>query len=1034
MIAQTIQWSLRFRLFVIAGAAILFGWGVYESMRSPVDVFPELTAPSVTVVTEAHNMAPEEVERLVTYPVETALNGSTGVRRLRSSTGVGISVVTVEFDWGTDIYRARQVVSEKLQSVRGELPPGAGEPTLAPVTSVMGEVMFLAVTGDADPMTLRTAADWQVRRRLQAVPGVAEVITIGGDIKQYEVRVQPERLAAHDIAVNEVADAVRSTNRNVSAGFYVDNGRELLIHGSGRVTGAEEIGNTVIQKRDGQPIKVRDVAEVSVGPAPVRGTGSRNGEDAAVLGVKKQPGENTLALTQRLDREIESLREELPDGVTLRTDLFRQADFIDTAVNNLLEALRDGGILVVAIVMLFLVSFRASALSLLAIPLSLIAAVLALRALGGTLNTMTLGGLAIAIGAVVDDAIIVVENIVRRLRGNAALPEHERLPPEKVVGPATVEIQGSIVFATFIIMLVFTPLFFLPGIEGRLMGPLGFAYIVALGASLLVAITVTPALASLILPNSRTVQKAKEPRLVERTKAAFAPILDATLHRWKLVAGLAVLGLAGASLALSLAGQSFLPEFNEGSLTVSAVTKPGTALEESDRLGGMVEDILLSHPEVTSTARRTGRAEQDPHAQAVYASEIDVSLDMGDRSKSALLKELREELSAVPGTNIVIGQPLSHRIDHMLSGTRANLAVKLFGPELDQLRRLSKEVEGAMESVPGIVDLTRQPRAQIPFLSVDFKRDAIARHGLRVEQVAEAMRTAFTGETVSRVMEDQTAFDLVLRLPPSAKQDRDTIRELSITTPDGARVPLHALADIRETRGPNTIMREDVARKMIVSANVDDPDLVGVVRDAQQRVSDEVELPKGYRIEYGGQFEAAQEASSALFWLGLAVLAGIFLLLYVAFNSVRDAVLVMINLPLALIGGVAGLFVAGGILSIATMIGFIALLGIATRNGVMLVSHIHTLREQEGESAVGAVRRGTLERLIPILMTALSAGLGLVPLAMGAGEPGSEIQAPMAMVILFGLLSSTVLNMVVLPALYLRFGSAVRSPEPGGQG
>ena len=1029
MIAQTIQWSLRFRLFVIVGAALLFGWGVYEAMRSPVDVFPELTAPSVTVVTEAHNMAPEEVERLVTYPVETALNGSTGVRRLRSSTGVGISVVTVEFDWGTDIYRARQVVSEKLQAVRGELPPDAGEPTLAPVTSVMGEVMFLAVTGEADPMTLRTAADWQVRRRLLAVPGVAEVITIGGDIKQYEVRIQPERIAAHDVAMNEVAQAVRDTNHNVSAGFYVDNGRELLIHGSGRVSGAEDIGNTVIRTRDGHPIKVRDVAEVSIGPAPVRGTGSRNGEAAVVLGVKKQPGENTLALTRRLDREIENLRGELPEGVALKTDLFRQADFIHTAVNNLMEALRDGGILVVAIVMLFLVSLRASALSLLAIPLSLIAAVLALRALGGTLNTMTLGGLAIAIGAVVDDAIIVVENIVRRLRGNAVRPEHERLAPEKIVGPATVEIQGSIVFATFIIMLVFTPLFFLPGIEGRLMGPLGFAYIVALGASLLVAITVTPALASLILPNSRTVQKAEEPRLVEWTKEAFAPILDATLHRWKLVAGVAVLGLAGAGMALSLAGQSFLPEFNEGSLTVSVVTKPGTALEESDRLGRMVEDILISHPEVTSTARRTGRAEQDPHAQAVYASEIDVSLDLGDRPKADLLRELRQELSAVPGTNIVIGQPLSHRIDHMLSGTRANIAVKLFGPELDELRRLSKEVKGAMESVPGVVDLARQPRAQIPFLSVDFNRDAIARHGLRVEQVAETLRTAFTGQTVSRVMEGQTAFDLVVRLPPSAKRDLDAIRELSITAPDGARIPLHAFADIRETRGPNTIMREDVARKMIVIANVDDPDLVGVVRDVQQRVSEAVPMPQGYRIEYGGQFQAAQEASNALFWLGLAVLAGIFLLLYVAFNSVRDAVLVMINLPLALIGGVAGLFVAGGILSIATMTGFIALLGIATRNGVMLVSHIHTLREQEGESAVGAVRRGTLERLIPILMTALSAGLGLVPLAMGAGEPGSEIQAPMAMVILYGLLSSTVLNMVVLPALYLRFGRATRPAQ-----
>ena len=1026
MIAQTIQWSLRFRLFVLVGAAILLGWGVYESMRAPVDVFPELTAPTVTVVTEAHNMAPREVERLVTYPVETALNGASGVRRMRSSTGVGISVVTVEFDWGTDIYRARQVVSEKLQGVRGELPSTAGRPTLAPVTSVMGEVMFLAVTGSADAMSLRTAADWRVRRRLLAVPGVAQVINIGGDIKQYQVQVRTERLAAHGIGLNEVAAAVKATSRNVSAGFYVDSGRELLINGLGRVPDAEAIGNTVVAQRDGHPVKVRDVAEVKVGPAPVRGTGSRNGENSVVIGVKKQPGVNTLALTERLDREIEALRGDLPQGVTVKTDLFRQADFIQTAVNNLMVALRDGGILVVAIVLLFLVSWRASLISLFAIPLSLIAAVLALRALGGTLNTMTLGGLAIAIGAVVDDAIIVVENIVRRLRSNNARPEAERVSPERVVGPATQEIQGSIVFATFIIILVFTPLFFLPGIEGRFMGPLGFAYIVALAASLLVAITVTPALASLMLPHSRTVQRGEEPRLIAWLKRAFAPVLDVTLQRWKTLTAVALLGLGGAGATLSLAGQSFLPEFNEGSLTVSVVTRPGTSLEQSDQLGRMVEDILLDHPEVTSTARRTGRAEQDPHAQAVYASEIDVSLSLGERSKADLLAELRGEFKAVPGTNVVIGQPLSHRIDHMLSGTRANIAVKLSGPELDELRALAKRVKGVMEQVPGVVDLARQPRAQIPFLTVDFDRNAIAQHGLKVAEVAEAIRTAFTGNTVSRVLEGQSAFELVVRLPPAAKHDRAAISETPVTTPNGAQVPLQALADIRETRGPNTIMREDVSRKMMVIANVAGPDLVGVVQEVKKRVAAEADIPPGYRIEYGGQFQAAQQATRALLWMSAVVLGGIFLLLYVAFNSARDAALVMVNLPLALIGGVAGLFAAGGVLSVATLIGFIALLGIATRNGVMLVSHIHTVREREGEAPVAAVHRATLERLIPILMTALSAGLGLVPLALSAGQPGSEIQAPMAQVILYGLLSSTVLNMVVLPALYLRFGSATR--------
>ena len=1026
MIGPIIQWSLKFRLFVLVGAALLLGWGLVEAMRSPVDVFPELTAPRVTVVTEAHDMAPREVERLVTYPVETALNGSAGVRRIRSSTGVGISVVTVEFEWGTDIYRARQVVSEKLQGVRGELPPGAGQPTLAPVTSVMGEVMFLAVAGEADPMALRTAADWTVRRRLLAVPGVAQVIPIGGDIKQYQVRVKPERLAAHRVGLNEVMEAVGDTNRNVSAGFTVDSGRELLIHGLGRVQDPADIGNTVVASRQGHPVKVRDLAEVTVGAAPVRGTGSRNGEDAVILGVQKQPGVNTLALTDRLDAEIAAMRTDLPEGVGLKTDLFRQADFIHTAVDNLLEALRDGGILVVAVVLLFLASLRAGLVSLVAIPLSLVAAVFALRGMGGTLNTMTLGGLAIAIGAVVDDAIIVVENIVRRLRENNARPEGERRPAVRVVGDATREIQGSIVFATVIIILVFTPLFFLPGIEGRFMGPLGFAYSVALAASLLVAITVTPALASVTLPFSRTVTRGAEPRMVARAKRAFAPILDATLNRWRALIAVSLLALAGAGASLTWAGQSFLPEFNEGSLTVSVVTRPGTALAESDRLGGMVEAILLEHPEVTTTARRTGRAELDPHAQAVYASEIDVSLELGDRPKADLLAELRQELKAVPGTNVVIGQPLSHRIDHMLSGTRANIAVKLFGPELDRLRDLAKEVKGVMEGVPGVVDLARQPRAQIPFLTLDFDRDTIARHGLTTGEVGRAVRTAFTGTTASRVLEGQQAFDLVVRLPPEAKDDRDAIGETPITTADGTQVPLHALADIRETRGPNAILREDVARKMIVMANVSKPDLVGVVREVQQRVRNQVAMPPGYRIEYGGQFRAAQESTRALLWMGAAVLAGIFLLLYVAFDSARDATLVMVNLPLALIGGIAGLFVTGGVISVATLIGFIALFGIATRNGVMLVSHIHTLREQEGEGPLAAVRRATLERLVPILMTALSAGLGLLPLALSAGDPGSEIQAPMAMVILFGLASSTVLNMVVLPALYLRFGAAAR--------
>jgi CzcA family heavy metal efflux pump len=1003
---------------------MLLLWGGYETVRMPVDVFPDLTAPTVTVVVEAHGMAPQEVETLVTFHIETALNGASGVRRVRSSTGVGIAVIFVEFEWGTDIYQARQIVAEKLQLAREALPPEIPAPALAPVTSIMGEVMFIALTSDRhSPMELKTTADWVLRRRLLAVPGVAQVISTGGDTRQFQVLLKPTRLAAYTIAIDEVLTALRESNENASAGFYAEGGQEFLIHGIGRVQQPQDIGHTLVAMRGGEAVLVKHIAEVVVGPAPKRGTAASNGQPAVVIGIQKQPKANTLALTEAIDSVLAKTQATLPEGMEIETHVFRQADFISLAIDNLLAALRDGTLLVVVIVFAFLMSARATLITLLAIPLSLVAGVLAMKAFGATINTMTLGGMAIALGALVDDAIIVVENIVRRLRERQHKPDPEQSSVIATVFEATREIQGSIVFATLIIMLVFLPLFFLSGVEGRLLAPLGFAYVVSLAASLGVAITVTPVLSSLLLPQSGVVLSGRETRLARMLKAIYTPVLMATIRHWATVAIVAFAGLAVAVALLTNAGRSFLPDFNEGSLTVSAVTLPGTALAESDRLGRMVEEILLQQPEVVATARRTGRAEQDPHAQDVHASEIEVRLEMRERDKEALLADLRADLASVPGTNIIIGQPISHRIDHMLSGTRASIAVKIFGPDLYELRRLGQQIKVIAEGVPGAVDVAMEQQADIPFLTVRLKRLAIARHGLKVREVVEAVETAFVGQEVSRVLEGETSFDLVVRYDPTAKANLDTVNSTLITTATGARLPLHALADIRKDRGPNTISRENVQRKLVVMANVAERDLLGVVDDIRRGLEAEVQLPTGYHVEFGGQFESAEQASRTLMILGLVVTVGIFLLLFVAFRSVRDAFLIMLNLPLALIGGVLGVFMSGGVLSVASIIGFITLFGIATRNGVMLVAHIRNLVEREGvHDPLEAVKRGATERLIPILMTALAAGLALIPLALAIGQPGSEIQAPMAIVILFGLLTSTALNMIVVPALYLRFG------------
>jgi len=1032
MIASIIRHSLANRLLVLVAAGLLLVWGGWQTTRMPVDIFPDLTAPTVTILTEAHGMSPTEVENLVTFPIETAINGSPGVRRVRSNSSVGLAVVIVEFEWGTDMLKARQIVSEKLQLARASLPPELPPPQMVPAASIMGEIMFIALTSELHSGTeLKSTADWVLRRRLLAVPGVAEVITIGGDEKQYQVTLVPERLASYKVTVDEVLRSLRETNQNAPAGFYQEGGQEYLIQGVGRVQTLADIGETVVAMRSGQPVLVRHLGEITIGTGVQRGAASHNGKAAVIFAIQKQPDANTLELTNKLDEAFATLQSGLPQGMKIETHIFRQADFIERAISNLLDTLRDGAILVIAIVFTFLISTRATAITLIALPLSLVTALIIMQAMGATLNTMTLGGLAIALGALVDDAIIVVENIVRRLKENVVLPAPEQRSSSQVVFSATREIQGSIVFATLIIMLVFVPIFFLSGVEGRMLAPLGYAYVVALAASLLVAVTVTPVLAVLFLPQSKGVLAHQEPRWLTAMQKNYAAVLNRLILHWKVIALFSAAGFVVALIALSFAGRAFLPDFNEGSLTVGITTLPGTSLEESSALGQHVEAVMLSHPEVVATARRTGRAPGDPHAMEIHASEIEASLEIKERSKEVFLAALRADLATISGLNVVIGQPISHRIDHMLSGTRANIAIKIFGPDLYELRRIGEQVKAQAREVAGAVDVALEQQADIPFVLVKFRRDAIAQHGLSIREVADAIETAFAGMEVSRVMEGQASFHLVVRFDTAVRESVDAISSTLITTASGAYLPLSALAEVRKDRGPNLVSREAVQRKIVVMANVAERDLTSVVEDIRAKVAANVELPTGYHIEYGGQFESAAEATRVLSTLSAAVLVGIFMLLYLAFHSARDAAVVMLNLPLALIGGVLGMFVSGGVLSVATLIGFITLFGIATRNGVMMVAHIRHLSATETMlKPIELVVRGATERLVPILMTALAAGLALVPLALSGGEPGAEIQAPMAVVILCGLISATIFNMIVVPAIYLRFGSVTYAQQP----
>ena len=1024
MIDALIRGSLRHRPLVIALALAFLAWGGWTAYRMPLDVLPDLTAPSVTVLAEAPGMDPLEIESLVTFPIESAMNGAPGVRRVRSATSVGVAVVWVEFEWGQDVTRARQTVAEKLSLVTGSLPPGVGSPFLAPVSSIMGEVLFVDLESDRhSPLELRTMADTVVRRRLLSVPGVSQVIATGGDQKQYEVVVDPARLRAHGVTLHGVETALAAANRNTTAGFRAAEGQEYLVRGVGRFTNVDDISGAVIRTTDTVPVLVRDVGHVRIGAAVKRGEGAHNARRAVILGIQKQPGVNTLAVTRQIETTLDDVARALPPGMKIDRDLFRQADFIEQSLRNLFKAFAEGAVLVVIVVVVFLMNARAAAITLVALPLSLVAAVVAMNRFGITINSMSLGGLAIAIGELVDDAIIDVENVVRRLRENAARPPDERSPTLDIVYRASTEIRSSVVFATIIVAIVFVPLFMLGSVEGRLLRPLGFSYVVALTASLLVALTVTPVLCSWLLPRSKTVAAGDEPRLTRWLKGRYEPVLRQAIRRWPILVAAAALMLLVSLAGLFAAGRSFLPEFNEGALTVSAVTIPGTSLQDSDALGNALERLMLTVPEVVSTARRTGRAELDEHVQGVESAEIDVRLRMKDRPRDAVLDELRQKTSLLPGTNVTIGQPISHRIDHMLSGTRANVAVKIFGDDLRVLRDLGAQVRAQMERVPGVVDLSIEAQAEIPTLRVRPDAAASARYGLSTGAVTEALQTAMVGKPVGEVLEGQLAFPLIVRYPESGAGDLDTIGDTPIDTPQGGQVPLASVASIQRDRGPNFVMRENVQRRLVVQCNVDGRDVRSVVEDIQGRVASNVSLPQGYRVEYGGQFESEAEASRQLLWLSLGVVAAIFIVLMTAFGSTRDAALIMVNLPLALIGGVLGVYLGGGVLSVASIIGFITLFGIATRNGIMLVSHIRHLQSQEGVTDfTEAVVRGSTERLVPILMTALAAGLALIPIALSMGRPGSEIQAPMALVILCGLSSSTLLNMLIVPVLYRRFG------------
>lgn len=1019
MLNKILSISLQNRLMVLLGAVVLSVTGLYIARNMNVDVFPDLTAPTVTILTEAHGMESEEVEKLVTYQLETAMNGSPNVRRIRSSSAAGISIVWVEFEWGTDIYRARQIVSERIPMVRENLPSGVGSPTMAPISSIMGEVMLLGVRSDSlSPMELRTLADWTIRPRIKSIGGIANVIVIGGDYKQYQVLANPEKLKYYDVSLGELLEKVQESNMNAPGGFLNEYGNQYIIKGSGRAYTVEHLEEAVVKNVNGQSVKVKDVADVQIGAADKIGDGSLNAAPAVILTISKQPDVNTLELTERLDEAIADLNTTLPESVEIKSHIFRQANFIEASIDNLNQTLLEGAFFVLIVLFVFLMNWRTTVISLVAIPVSLLVSIIVLKLLGYTINTMSLGGMAIAIGALVDDAIIDVENVFKRLRENIRKPKTEQLPVLTVVKDASVEIRSSIIIATLIIIVSFVPLFFLSGMEGRLLQPLGIAFITSVLTSLIVAVTVTPVLCSYLLKSEKVLSKQAEGTKVERwLQARYAGILERVLKFPKTVIGLTVGAFIISLILLTQLGRSFLPEFNEGSLVISAVGVPGMSLEESNKNGKLIEQLLLEMPEVDVVTRRTGRAELDEHAQGVNAAEIDVPFTLDGKSKEQFFEEVRTKLSVVPGVSITLGQPIAHRIDHMLSGTRANIAIKIFGDDLQQLFELGKSVETNIKSIEGIADVAVDQQVEVPQIRITPKRQMLAAYGMSVGDLMEQVDVAFAGEKAGEIYEGQKYFDLVVRFQKESRNSMEALQSALISLPNGGEITLDQLANVKSVSSPNTISRENVKRKIVVAANVQGRDLRGVVNEIQQIVDMNIDLPEGYRVEYGGQFESEAKASQLLLITAVVAILIIFLLLYYEFQDVKLSFIVLINLPLALIGGILIVYLTSGIISIAATIGFISLFGIATRNGILLVSRYEDLRK-EGMQGFELLKTGALDRLNPILMTAFTTGLALIPLALKGGEPGNEIQSPMAVVILGGLLSATLLNLLVIPCVY----------------
>ena len=1026
MLNNIIQFSLHNRMIVVLSSVLLILVGTYVTIDMEVDVFPDLNAPTVVVMTEANGMAPEEVERLVTFPIETSVNGATNVRRVRSSSTTGFSIVWIEFEWETDIYKARQIVSERIAGVSEQLPNNVGSPTLGPQSSILGEVLFIGLTSDTTSLQdLRTLADWVIRPRLLATGGVSQVSVIGGEIKEFQILLDPARTRAYGISIEEIETVVQDMNLNASGGILYEYGNEYIIRGIVSTDKVDEIGKTVIVNRNSNPILLSDVADVKVGnKSPKLGLASEKGKPAVILTVTKQPNTNTLQLTGQLEEAVADIQKSLPKDIRLSTDIFRQSRFIENSISNIQRALIEGSIFVIIVLFFFLMNWRTTGISLIAMPLSLLVAVLVLRAMGLTLNTMSLGGMAIAIGSLVDDAIIDVENVFKRLRENHKRPVEERTAPLTVVFESSVEIRSSIVKATFITIVTFVPLFFLDGMEGRMLRPLGISFVVSLFASLLVALTLTPVLCSYLLTSDKMLLKhEREPWLSRTLKKGYKQLLERALHHKKILLTSSGILLIAALVSLPFIGRSFLPTFNEGSFTISCMTLPGVSLEESDKLAQKVEMEILKIPEVITVGRKTGRAELDEHSFGVNTSEIEVPFELKDRSLDELLVDIRERLGKISGMNFEIGQPISHRIDHMLSGTRANIAIKLFGEDMTRLYSIANEIRASISDVEGVADLNVEQLIESPQLQIKPKREILAKYGIPVNEFTNFVNTAFQGKIVSQVNESGRIFDLILKANDDTRFDMESIGNLMIDAhiDDGSgalkKVPLSYVADIVSASGPNIINRENVQRKIVISANVAGKDLQSVVEDIQKNIDEKVRLPEGYHVIYGGQFESAASASRTLVITSVFALIVIFGLLYQEFKSSKMSILVLLNLPLALIGGVAVVWLTSGVMSIPSIIGFISLFGIATRNGILLVSHYEKLLH-EGHDLHYVLIQGSIDRLNPILMTALCSALALIPLAISGDLPGNEIQSPMAQVILGGLVTSTLLNGFIVPVVY----------------